>query len=369
MNVYIMDLDYMAKEEPNFLAMRISSFHKQHGDTVTLLRPKDKLPRKIGCLYVLRRDAALSKPSINLLYHPNVHVHGIEYFNNWDAPAALLACRPDYQLYPRGRDKFERSDAVQLTDEKGHLLTVRQNDVNIETNKDCVVTDEQLWKLSNSDVVKGLNSLQGRKNIYFLYPIPLSRILDDKLVKETFLNLNFAQKVKLNWMNTLPFKRDKVDEVLEFIRLFKEKHPHNVIGNLSFYPKPRFGEDIDNIKLGLYFISEIKKLKIVVVLEKLKTRLDSGYVHYYELLHNWSMQPQLSWMELIAQWPAKEAHTTIEQYYCHPEWWYNEMFRAGIELMHDIHMDNPKWMLWQYDDKYYPETNLNWEAFLDKTLW
>ena len=373
MNVYIMDLDYMAKTEPNFLAMRISSYHKQMGDSVTLLRNKDKLPRKIERLYILRRDPELQKPSVKLLYHPNVRVVGIEHFTNWEPGAVVLACRPDYSLYPRGRDKFERADLVQLTDEHGHLLHMRQNDENVETNKDCVVTDENLWKLSTSDLFQALTSIKYRKNIYFLSPISLSRILDDISITEVFLHLNFAQKVRLQWINSYPFIEEKTQRIINFFDRFKVLHPHVNIGELSFDPKPMTTSDAQNLKLCFELIHWMKTRCWRATINKLPQRLDSVYVHYYEIMHNWSLQPQLSFFELIAQTSAQQIGTTIETYYCHPEWWSNEMFRSGIELYHAINdkgwTENKDWALWQYQDKYYSRINIPWEALLNKQLW
>ena len=373
MQVFIYDVDFMANESPNFLAMRISSFHKQQGDSVTLLRPKDKMPKKPQLLYVLQHDPSLPHPSVQILMAPYTKVYGVRHFSNWQPIPALLACRPDYLLYPRGRDKFERSDAVQLTDERGHLLTLRQDDRNLETNKDTIVTDEHLWDLNNSELLQALEGLKYRKNIYFLYPITLSRLLDDSFIKDAFLNLKLARTVELKWNNSLPFIREKVGQVIDFFDEYKAWHPRNLIGQLSFYPKPTTTLDKDNIHLAIRLICWMKLRQWKIEIEKLHTRLDSAYSHYYELLHNWSLQPHLSFFELIAQTPAKQAHMTIEEYYCHPERWTDEMFRAGIELYHTVNqyqwITNKQWACWQYDTLYYNPANINWAALLRKELW
>ena len=370
MHVYIHDVDYMEKEVPNFLAMRISSYHKQKGDGVTLLRKKDKLPRKPDLVYVLQQDESLKHPPVSLLM--SARVYGIRYFTNWEPDAVILACRPDYLLYPRGRDKFERSDAVQLTDEHGHLLTVRQDDRNMETNKDTVVTDEHLWDCDNQVLCEALNMLKNRKNIYFLKPIKLSRILDDEEVTKAFLGLKIAQKVPLQWENSYPFVEEKVRKVMRFFDQYKILHPHNIIGDLHFYPKPHSTTDIENLRLELTVMQWMKTRCWQVKLDKLYTRLDSVYSHYYEIFHNWSLQPHLSFFELIAQTPAKRLNMSIEQYYCHPELWTDEMFRAGIEFYHIVvsnKWDTYDWALWQYQENWYPAANINWNALLVRELW
>lgn len=371
--VYIYDIDYIEKTEPNFLGMRIASYHKQRGDYVSLIGQKDKLPKKFKLLYILRRDATLSKPSVQLMYHPNVRVYGIEYFNNWEPTAAMLACRPDYGLYPRGRDKFERADAVQFTDEHGHLLPLKQDDRNVETDKDCVITDKNLWALTNQELVQAFNSLRGRKNIYFLEPISLVRINCDVSVKEAFLHLNFAKTVRLQWDNPYPFKHPYEQIVLDFFDEFKELHPRVNIGNISFYPKPKTTTDRENILLAFQFILALKRRKMLISFKPLHSRLDSPYAHAYELLRKWSENPHMSWMEVIALRGAAQLGKKVDEYYCHSEWWYDELFRAGIDLMLALNKElkevDENWMLWQYKDHYYPVTNVNWSEFRSATLW
>ena len=371
MQVYIYDIDFQANGSPNFLAMRVSSYHKQLGDSVTLLREKEKIPPRPGRVYIFRRDSSLAKPPLSLLTAPRVFVYGIEYFSNWEPSPAMLACRPDYLLYPRGKDKVERSDALQLTDEHGHLLAVRQNADNAETNKDTLITDEHLWNLSKEDLLQAFDSLKDRKNIYFLTPVTLSKIIYDEELTEGFLNLKLASRQELNFFNTIPFVERTVDVVLNFLGMLKEAHPRIAIGTLAFYPKPHSTTDDENflLMLKVMFWSKMNCMKIEF--SRLHTRLDSVYSHYYELLGAWSKQPQLCWFEIIAQTAIQQLHLDIETFYCHPELWVNETFRAGVEFFH--HMKKytlpPNWALWQYKDHYYSSTAINWQALLTKELW
>ena len=372
MQVYIYDIDYLKNGTPNFLAMRISSFHRQQGDYVTLLRAAEKIPKNIECMYVLRRDPELPKPPISLLYNKRVRVYGIEFFENWQPSAALLACRPDYALYPRGRNKFERGDAIQFSDERGHLLPLRQNEINVETNKDAIITDEHFWELSNEDVVKALKSISNRKNIYFLSPIPLSRVLDDKLVTELFLKLSWATSVRLQWINSLPFTDTAIEKVVEFFDKFKASHPTVNVGNIEFYPKTVSFTDKENIMRGLKFIMMMKTRSWAATFAPLHNRLDTVYSHYYALLRNWSIQPHLAFFELIAQTPAKRLGVSIEEYYWHPHWWSDEMFRCGVELYHVANEEGglpPHWALWKCNDDYMPLSSVNFTDLLRKELW
>jgi len=373
MQVYIYDVDFLNDGSPNFLAMRISSYHKQLGDSVTLLRPKDKLPKKFDKVYVFQSDATLPKPPTSLLMNKAASVYGVRYFTNWTPSDAQLACRPDYLLYPRGRNKFERSDAVQLGNERGGLLKWRQDDTNIETNKDTVVTDEQLWLIPSAQLVNAFQSLKKRKNIYFLRPISLARLISDQTLREAFMDLNFANGKMLQWTNALPFVEEKVDQVFAFFDEFKARHSKTAVGAVEFYPQTVSRPDVENLKLCVKTILGMKERCWKVTISKLDSRLDSVYVHYYELLHNWSMQPHVSFFEFIAQTPAKRLGMTVEEFYCHPELWGDEMFRAGIELYHHLEewgFEEPQTLArWRYGDKYWDVSNVNWQALLRSELW
>lgn len=373
MDVYIYDVDYRENGSPNFLAMRVSSYHKQLGDTVTLLRPQDKMPKFPKCVYVFRQDPNLPKPPISMLMNNAVHVHGIQYFDNWTPSDAQLACRPDYLLYPKGRDRFERADVVQLSNERGELLKARQNFHNTETNKATMITDEHLWSVPTSELVKAFDSLRGLKNIYFLKPITLSRLLDDKELREAFMKLRFANGKTLQWANSIPFTRQHMAKVFNFFDEFKARHIRVNVGDVEFYPQTISRSDIEDLKLCIEAVLGMKERCWKFTIGKLKSRLDSVYVHYYEILHNWSIQPHLSFFELIAQTPATRLRMSVEEYYCHPELWTDEMFRAGIELYHHFEewgFTNARQLAcWQYKDKYWSAPNMNWSALLTKELW
>lgn len=373
MDVYIYDVDYRENGSPNFLAMRVSSYHKQLGDTVTLLRPQDKLPKTPRCIYIFRQDKNLPKPPSSLLMNRAAHVYGIEYFDNWTPLDVQLACRPDYLLYPKGRDKFERADAVQLSNERGALLKARQDDRNVETNKDTVITDEHLWLVPTPELLKAFEELKIRKNIYFLRPIVLSRLLDDKSLREAFMKLSLANGKTLLWANSIPFTKERMEKVFEFFDEFKARHAHVNVGEIEFYPQTVSRSDTEDLRLCVDAILGMKQRCWKFTIGKLRSRLDSVYSHYYEILHNWSIQPHLSLFELIAQTPAKRLRMSIEEYYCRPELWSDEMFRAGIELYHHLEdwgFTNVKQLAcWQYKEKYWNASNVNWSALLTKELW
>ena len=53
----------------------------------------------------------------------------------------MLACRPDYLLYPNPSNQFERADMVQLFNDQGKLLGLTQDYVHMFKNKKTLVID------------------------------------------------------------------------------------------------------------------------------------------------------------------------------------------------------------------------------------
>ena len=56
-------------------------------------------------------------------------------------PDAMLACRPDYLLYPEKNTKLERAEQIRLFNNRGKLLPLVQDWTNSFKNKRAIVTD------------------------------------------------------------------------------------------------------------------------------------------------------------------------------------------------------------------------------------
>ena len=57
---------------------------------------------------------------------------------------AMLACRPDYLLYPEKETALERAEHVRLLNDKGELLPLIQDWHNAFKNKKVIETDTAL---------------------------------------------------------------------------------------------------------------------------------------------------------------------------------------------------------------------------------
>ena len=113
-------------------------------------------------------------------------------------PDVILACRPDYLLYPERNTKLERSEHIRLFNNVGEPLPLVQNWENTFTNKYALVTDTSMWFASKNNIIDALKKLQSIKNVSFLEPIWLQKLLYDKDIREEFLKLKFVHGSKLS---------------------------------------------------------------------------------------------------------------------------------------------------------------------------
>ena len=84
---------------------------------------------------------------------------------------AMMACRPDYLLYPEKNTKLERAEQIRLLDDNGKLLPIVQDWTNAFSNKRAIVTDKNLWTTSNKIIKQALEKLKEVKNVTFFEPI------------------------------------------------------------------------------------------------------------------------------------------------------------------------------------------------------
>lgn len=56
----------------------------------------------------------------------------------------MLACRPDYLLYPELETRADRAEYIQLLNNNLELIEISQDWRNSFRNKDIIVTDQKL---------------------------------------------------------------------------------------------------------------------------------------------------------------------------------------------------------------------------------
>ena len=118
MRVSIWDMDYYyAKDkrdmfDPNL--MKISSYHKQKGDVVNFVTKEDDIFRPYDLYYIFKDDPKTPNPPLVFYTERRVRWGGScnRFRIHWRMSDAMLACRPDYLLYPEKDTVLERSEQV-----------------------------------------------------------------------------------------------------------------------------------------------------------------------------------------------------------------------------------------------------------------
>jgi hypothetical protein len=93
---------------------------------------------------------------------------------------AMLACRPDYLIYPERNTKLERAEHVRLFNNDSQPLPLLQDWRNTFKNKHTLITDTTMWFADKNHIIDALKRLQEVKKVSFLEPIWLQKIIYDK---------------------------------------------------------------------------------------------------------------------------------------------------------------------------------------------
>lgn len=335
MKVTIWDMDYYySKVKKNCFnpdVMKISSYHKQMGDTVTLVESKDDIYRPYDLYYIVKEKDKLPHPPKDFFLNPKVKWWGKAYASRikWNMSDAMLGCRPDYLLYPERNTAFERSEQVRLFNNNAELLPLIQDWTNTFKNKYVIVTDTAMWFSDTNSIIKALDLLEPLKKISFFEPIWLQKIISNKSIKEKFLNLHFSPGSKISW---LTIKIEQMEEVISFIKEFKEKFPNIAIGEIivdwhekdHWVDKNNALQDFENLKK---WIIKCKKEGVRLTLKMPESRFETPYFEVFEELSYWSRGDfDYSWLEHLSRVYGKKIGIDMRNYWNHPEQWH-ELFR------------------------------------------
>lgn len=339
MRISIWDLDYFfAKKRVNCFnpdIMKISSYHKQSGDIVNFILTEDDISRPYDIIYIVKEKDKTPHPPRHFFFEKNVRWWGKSYRLriNWRMSDVMLACRPDYLLYPERETKLERAEFLRLFNNDGKPLGLLQDWTNNFKNKPVIVTDPYMWCASKKDIIEALKKLQTMKKVSFLEPIWIQKLASDQDIKNEFLKLNLASGIKLHWTT---IKKDEFNQIIEFLKEFKETYFHKIsIGGATFdyrdKNKPSHWESKEQAFKDFELIREIaqtaKEFKINIKIKMPETRLETPYFLLFEELANWSQYDfQNTWLEYITYKWGKVAPSDYQKYWTNPKRW-NEVFR------------------------------------------
>lgn len=362
MKVSIWDLDYYYAENKkncfNPDAMKISSYHKQMGDSVNFVLKQDDIYRPFDKYYIIKENNKTPNPPTDLMLNKKVIWLGKAYFlkQKWTMPDIMRAARPDYLLYPKHETKLERAEHILLLGNDGQLLKHKQDYFNTFKNKKTLVVDKKLWYATDENIIKALTSLQGIKNLSFFEPIYINKIIQNKEIEDLFFKLNLHSSANFKW-EIINFKNETnltlmaqtINSHLEFLNKVNKTFKNSFAGVIKVY-LPIYNELWQNDK-EIFF--ELLKSWIVKA-KDYKLQLNILYSHwkdnpYYFILnefHDWTSDLnkfKKSWIEFITQKYGKVYGLDNQIiYWSKPERW-DKIFRDLLRQTCNINFLTKQW--------------------------
>ena len=309
--VSIWDMDFYYKKSflPNPIAMKLSSFHKQKGDLINFITEDYHINMSYDLYYIIKEKTSTPKPPGILLDDKRVKLIGrpLRYFDNyWEPDAIIAAVRPDYLLYPENpRDAYYNANIAQFY-HNGALLKVKQPFENtIAHHKKTLVVDKEFWDVSEENIKTCLQELTNYKNIAFLHPIDVKKIMKNESLRSMFIKLHFSPGTIFRFRNNYGQTYDDALVIFEFIMELKEKHPHVKFTNMPFKTVTTdHWQEKENAMYDLERCLKIadaaKERGIYIRLVSPPNRLDTPYWYYFEVLEFWTVNmPSLSYVEMM----------------------------------------------------------------------
>lgn len=369
--VAIWDLDwYYAKDKTdrqNADAMRLSSYYKQSGYKVTFVTSDYDLNNtdEYTYIFIIKNFINTPNPPVRFFTNNKVKWYGRGFigYPRFKMTATMLACRPDYLLYPNQKEtKTERSDYITLFDEDRNLLLKRQNSENAYTNKYSIISDSNMWFAKSESLHKALVDLENVKNISFFEPIWIAKLLSDQTIRDDFFKLKFTSGSKMTWTD-LPVSRWQ--EAFEFIQECRDKWPRTKIGALGLTYAIPFKEStlqwecFQNL-CNVVIEAKARKIDIEVrsptIYESAKSLLVSPQTFKelswftYNYLH-------ISWIEYLCRRYQKGGYTIeeLQDILSRPRLW-NQEFRDLLRQTYQL----KEFSLLRWGNNRLPESVIPW---------
>lgn len=241
--------------------MKLSSYHKQRGDSINFITDKSQLSLSFDRMYIARNDDTTEVPSKKLLDDDRVMLlgKGFQYYGAKSINSVVASCRPDYLLYDvNERNPYANANFAQFYCGKTLLKHKQDYHSTFKHHKKTVVVDSWFWKAEDSEIIGCLDELKHEKNVAFLKPISLCKLLSNSVVREKFLALHFSPGTTFRWKNDIEFNMASVELILNLLKLMREK-TRSDLGYIPFRIKLS-GTEEDEVVLAECFAA-IDKFK------------------------------------------------------------------------------------------------------------
>ena len=384
-SIWDMDFYYKKSFQPNPIAMKISSYHKQQGNLINFVSEEYHINLTYDEYYIIKEKATTPKPPGIFIDDKRVKLIGdpFRFFNNYyQLEPIISAVRPDYLLYPENpRDAYYNAHIVQFY-HNGKRLNKKQPFENTkEHHRKTLVVDKNFWEASDEDTISCLQELKEYRNIAFLYPISLEKIIKNETISSLFKDLHFSQGTRFKFRNNFGQELHHAQVIINFAKELKDKHPHVHFNHIPFRAVTKDHWEsadyaIKDLERCLKIANEAKKSKVHIRLVSPKNRFDSPYWYYFEILEFWTLyRERLSYVELMLnsaikrtglpwygilnnqlKWITPNTYFLLALMVKHPEWVNEYGFRQwGDEVLES------QWIDWDVVNLYKGELKNNLE--------
>lgn len=124
--------------------MKLSSYHKQRGDSINFITDKSQLSLSFDRMYIARNDDTTEVPSKKLLDDSRVMLlgKGFQYYGAKGINSVVASCRPDYLLYDvNERNPYANANFAQFYCGKTLLKQKQDYHSTFKHHKKTVVVD------------------------------------------------------------------------------------------------------------------------------------------------------------------------------------------------------------------------------------
>lgn len=307
--IWDMDFYYKKSFQPNPIAMKLSSFHKQQEHLVNFVTEEYHITMSYDIYYIIKEKKNTPKPPGNLIDDKRVRLIGrpMRFFDNYWTPDAIVsAVRPDYLLYPENpKDAYYNANIAQFYHD-GVLLSTKQPFENaIAYHKKTLVIDKEFWAASEENIISCLQELTQYRNVAFLHPIDVKKILKNKTIASLFIKLHYSPGTIFKFRNTYGSSYEDAIVIFDFLAELRAAHNHVKFGNMPI--KAITSDHWESKEAALYDLERCFKIidlaktkKVHIRVVSPENRFDSPYWYYFEVLEYWTLNMHdLSYIEMM----------------------------------------------------------------------
>lgn len=340
--IYLVDCDYLYKtsEIPNYKVMKLYSYHKQLGDDITFITEEYQLTGKHDILYLVRELRHTPFPPGDVLDDRRTILMGKEFIlfdDVQELPIEAAVCRPDYSIYKYDTpNPYDKVSFVQFFHD-GKLLKSVQ-DWRRANSKSTVVVDENFWDAPPQIICDCLKQLQYEKNIQFLNPIKLKKLLNEE-VFQSLSKLKLAKFYKIRYNNNIGEDYNSVVQAIDIMQRLKSCFAYLNISSLpvKIITKDHWSDRANilyDFERCLAIMNYAQKKKVRISFKYPKMRLSSPSWAFFEFFKTWANHYHtLSYMEALLKTAADFHKTSYVEILNNNRLWVTAKIKQAIYLL------------------------------------